>query len=134
VGLDPRVDRYFRTYDRKRFAVFSWSFLYAIAVFGISAGLPDWLDLRVQQAKLAAAGSPRLLPFLRQIGNANRYCFTRDGEIVEWDHERPEEPRPVGASFSELLMREIRDLEERLGRKLALAAGGEAPPENREGE
>jgi hypothetical protein len=99
-----------------------WSFLYGLSVFGISAEIPEWLDLRVQFQEFREAGYPSLVPFLRRVGDANRYCFTSSGAIVEWDHEVPEEPSAVELSFSELLMRELRGLAERKDRKVSICA------------
>ena len=95
-----------------------WSFLYAVKVFGISEDVPEWLDIRVQYAEMAGAGYPELVPFLQREGDMNRFCFTRAGEIVDWDHVTSEEPRRVEESFSDLLARELRDLEDRTRRRM----------------
>lgn len=96
-----------------------WSFLYGLYVLGISTDIPDWLDLRVQYQQFSEAGYPHLVPFMCRVGDANRYCFTNSGSIVEWDHEVPDEQAPVNLSFSDLLMREVRELGERKDRKVA---------------
>ncbi len=55
---------------------------------------------------------------MHRVGDANRYCFVSSGGIIEWDHEVPEDRSPVDLSFADLLMREIRELEERKDRKV----------------
>lgn len=96
-----------------------WSFLYAVKVFGISVGIPDWLNLRAQFAAMRAEGFTDLVPFLQRECDANRYCFNPQGQIVQWDHEEPEELAVVSSSFSDLLMKEVRDLEDRARKKAA---------------
>jgi hypothetical protein len=95
-----------------------WSFLCAVKVFGISENVPEWLDIRLRYAELAEAGHPPLVPFLQRGGDMNLFCFTRAGEIVEWDHVTSEEPHPVEGSFSDLLLRELHDLEDRTRRRM----------------
>jgi hypothetical protein len=96
-----------------------WSFQYGIKVFGIATDIPDWLDLLVQFREMRDAGFPKLVPFLQLVCDANRYCFNAAGQIVYWDHEEPEKLSVVPSSFSDLLMTEIRDLEDRARRKIA---------------
>ena len=96
-----------------------WSFLYGLQVYGLSAETPEWLDMRQAWEEMSEDGSPELVPFLRIVGDADPYCFTRDGGIVIWRHEEPDDPEMVAATFSECLMKEIRELEERLSRKIA---------------
>ena len=95
-----------------------WSFLYAVKVFGIAADIPDWLDIRVQHAWLRDEGYAGLVPFLQIQGDANRYCFNSAGAIVYWDHEEPDDQAIVQESFGDLLIRELRDLEQRTQRRL----------------
>src|SRR5206468_1176663 len=96
-----------------------WSFLYGLCVFGIADGIPDWLDIRERYKQFKAeAGCADLVPFLKLIGDPDRYCFDAAGSIVRWGHEEPERRDREAATFSELLMREIRDLEGRKERKL----------------
>ncbi len=92
-----------------------WWFLYGISVFGIGREVPDWLDLRVQYAQFQNAGMPDLLPIMRRVSDADRYCFTRDGQVVRWCHET-HETMIVDGSFSDCLMRELLALEERKDR------------------
>lgn len=106
-----------------------WSFLYGLKVFGIADGIPEILDIRVQTSEMAAAGFTGLVPFLQRIGDANKYCFNSKGEILDWDHEVPDESRVVHETFSELLLREIRELESRKDQKLR---GEDKPQPNKE--
>lgn len=95
-----------------------WSFLYGIAVYSLSAQAPEWLQMSHAWTRMTQDGHPRLVPFLKIIGDADPYCFTPDQRIVIWRHETPDEPELVPASFSQIVMREIRALEERKARKL----------------
>jgi hypothetical protein len=94
-----------------------WSFLYGIQVFGIAEGIPDWLDIRVQYKEFKAEGFGELVPFLQLVGDADKYCFDSDGRIVCWSHEVPEKRDSIEMPFGDLLMREIRELEDRQKRK-----------------
>lgn len=84
-----------------------WTFLYGIKVFGISSDIPEWLDIRVQAREFESD----LIPFLQLVGDADCYCFNKEGKIVRWSHEAPEETEVVELTFSGLLMREIREME-----------------------
>ena len=96
-----------------------WSFLYGLCVFGIAKGIPDWLDLRHRLEEFRAeGGGDDLVPFLKLIGDADRYCFDAPGRIIRWSHEDPDAREVVPISFGELLMREVRELEGRKDRKL----------------
>jgi hypothetical protein len=95
-----------------------WSFLYAVKVFGIARDIPEWLDLRVQYAEMKADGFGHLVPFLQVQGDADKYCFDAAGRIVLWNHEVTEEPEVEPTPFADLVVREIRALEERTQRKI----------------
>jgi hypothetical protein len=95
-----------------------WSFLYGFMVFGFSAVAPDWLQMSKAWLRLSGDGDAQLVPFLKVIGDADPYCFTRDQKIVIWRHENPSEPEGVAKSFSEVLMFEIYELEQRKERKV----------------
>jgi hypothetical protein len=95
-----------------------WSFLYGLKVFGIAEGIPDVLDIRVQAAEMKKAGFSDIVPFFQRIDDANKYCFNQSGQIIDWDHEVPDERRVIDEAFPELLLREIRDLESRKDMKL----------------
>jgi hypothetical protein len=96
-----------------------WTFLRGLMVYGLSSEAPDWLQLRPAWRELGESGGGGLVPFLKLLGDADPYCFTPEGRIAIWRHETPDEPEPVdGATFSEVLMKEIRELDERKARKL----------------
>lgn len=96
----------------------AWSFEYGLKVFGIATTIPDWLDIRVQYNEFRDEGFPDLVPFLQIECDADRYCFDSAGRIIKWDHEEPDGRVALAMSFSELLMREIRELEARRDRKV----------------
>lgn len=96
----------------------AWSFAYGLKVFGIAAGIPDWLDIQVQYRELSDEGFPKLVPFLQVECDANRYCFDCEGRIIMWDHEQPEVREPLASNFSDLLLKEIHELEVRRDRKV----------------
>ncbi len=52
---------------------------------------------------------------MRVVSDADRYCLTRSGQIVHWNHET-NETKTIGESFADCLMRELRALEERKDR------------------
>ncbi len=95
-----------------------WSFLRGVMVFGIAREIPEWLDLRVQHSRMKQEGYGHLVPFLQLEADANQYCFNAAGAIVLWDHEEPDEQAPQDVEFGELLASELRDLEDRLHRRL----------------
>ena len=95
-----------------------WSFLYGLKVFGIAEGIPDWLDIRVQYDPFKAEGFADLVPFLHRAGDADAHCFDAAGRIVRRSHEEPAQRGAADESFSQLLMHEIREPEERKNRKL----------------
>src|SRR5262249_41276751 len=95
-----------------------WAFCYGLRVFGIASTIPEWLDIRVQYRKFSHKGFAGLVPFLQVVGDADRYCFDREGRIVKWYYDLTEEREQVAASFSELLLEEIHALEERRDRKV----------------
>lgn len=95
----------------------AWSFAYGLKVFGIAANIPEWLDIRAQYREFSEEGFPELVPFLQVVCDADRYCFDCEGRIIKWDHEQPEVWEPLAWSFSDLLLKEIRELEIRQDRK-----------------
>lgn len=95
-----------------------WSFLYGLKVFGIAEGIPEWLDIRAQYREFKSAGFPDLVPVLQLVGNADKYCVNAGGRLIRWSHEEPEGREIEDMPFGDLLMREIRALEERKNRKI----------------
>jgi len=96
-----------------------WTFLYGFRVYSLSRAAPDWLQMRAAWTQMQANGTAEFVPFLKVMGDADPYCFTRDGGIVILRHETPEKPEPVSLGFSGVVMAEIHALEERKNRKLA---------------
>lgn len=101
-------------WPRRRGGAFWW-FLYGLSVYGIGREIPEWLDLRVQYQQFRMAGFPDLLPIIRIVSDADRYCLTREGQIVQWCHET-NDTKIIDESFAGCLMRELRALEERKDR------------------
>lgn len=95
-----------------------WSFLYGLMVYGLSPQAPDWLQMGPAWTRMSDAGYPQFVPFLKRIGDPDPYCFTADQKIIIWRHETPGEVEEVARSFSEALMFEIRELEDRKERRL----------------
>lgn len=95
-----------------------WSFLYGFFVYSLSPDSPDWMRIENGWREMAEAGSPGLVPFLRVISDPDPYCFAPGSRILIWRHEAPDEPDEVQQTFSECVIREIRDLEDRMERKL----------------
>ena len=95
-----------------------WSFQYGLMIYSFCKEAPDWLQLSHAWERISKNGNSRLVPFLKIIGNANPYCFTPDKRIFIWRHETPGEPESISGTFTEVVMREIRALEERKARKL----------------
>jgi hypothetical protein len=94
-----------------------WSFQYGLCIFGIAEDIPDWLDIREQYRRHKAEGHPDLVPFFKLVGSGDKYCFDSSGRVIRWAHEVPQSREEEKVTFSELLMREVRDLEARKERK-----------------
>jgi len=90
-----------------------WSFLRGVLVYSLSSEAPDWLSMRDAWRIFSEDGHPELVPFLKVLGDADPYCFTTDGGIVIWRHETPDTPQAVDMSFSQVLIHELRELEQR---------------------
>ncbi len=96
-----------------------WSFCRGLIVYGIAEGIPDFLDIRLKTWELRDDGFMDYVPFLSVIGNGDEiFCFDRDNQIVLLDYYDTREATPVGGTFSECLMQQIAELEERKNRKL----------------
>jgi hypothetical protein len=103
-----------RAYDVGPF----WSFLYGLAVYSLSSQAPDWLQMSNAWRQMSDDGYPQFVPFLKIVSDPDHYCFTREQKIVIWRHETPGEIEEVSESFSQVLMLEIRELEQRKERRL----------------
>jgi hypothetical protein len=91
----------------------AWTFMRGVMAYTLSPDAPDWLSMARRREEMSALGYPQFLPFFRVIGEADDYCLTKDGRIVIWRHDDPDEPEPVSMSVTELIMHEIRELEQR---------------------
>ena len=101
-----------------------WSFLYGFKVFGIAIDIPPWLDVRQRHAALVADGVTDLVPFLQRVADPAAYCFDPLGRIIDWTPQLPTERPIVDISFYDLVMNELRELEERKAKKQQLLANG----------
>ena len=96
-----------------------WSFCRGIIVYGIADHIPDFLDIRQKTKELRENGFPDLIPFLSVIGNGDDiFCFDQDGKIVLLDYYETGKAAPVEGTFSDCLLAQIAELEERKNRKL----------------
>ena len=95
-----------------------WSFLYGLFVYSLSPEAPEMMQMQEEYKGFSEANGAGLVPFLKVMGDADPYCFTPEGKIVIWQHEEPDSPDPVEGTFSEVLMSQIRALEERAKRKI----------------
>lgn len=94
-----------------------WSFCRGIIVYGIAHNIPEFLDIRKKTEELQEMGYEDYIPFLSITGNGDEiFCFDKGGSIVLLDFLG--DVTPVEISFSECLMKEIEELEERKNRKL----------------
>lgn len=95
-----------------------WSFCRGIIVYGIAEDIPDFLDIRIKTKSLNELGFINYVPFLSIIGNGDEiYCFDKQGKIKLLDIYSGEVAALEG-NFSECLMKQIIELEDRKNRKL----------------
>jgi hypothetical protein len=92
----------------------AWHAKYALYVYGLSADVPDFLDIRKQFAAFSKRGR-RIVPFLRLEGFLDHYCFAPEGGIVLWDADT-RDLKPVELTFTALLVSKIQELQERAQR------------------
>lgn len=96
-----------------------WSFCRGIIVYGIANGIPDFLDIREKTKELHDEGFTDFIPFLSIIGNGDEiFCFDKDNNIVLLDCYTTGEAAPVEGAFSDCLMKQIAELEERKNKKI----------------
>lgn len=99
-----------------------WSFCRGIIVYGIANNIPDFLDIREKTKELHDEGFTEYIPFLSVIGNGGEiFCFNKDNKIVLLDlidYYAEEEPAPIEGDFSDCLLKQIAELEERKNRKM----------------
>ena len=96
----------------------AWRFHYGLRVYALSADAPEWLSMQKASADLQQ-GYSALVPFLKVESEPDPYCFTKDGQIVIWRHETPDDPDPFDGDFFDALLHELDTLEERKNRLLA---------------
>jgi hypothetical protein len=95
-----------------------WSFLRGFMVFGFSKEAPLELSIEHRLAEFRKDFTvTELVPFMKLYGCADRFCFDSSGRIFEFQHDDPAHPEPIASSFSDHLMAQVRDLEERMKRK-----------------
>ena len=88
-------------------------------VYGIAKGIPDFLDIRVRTKKLHEDGFTDFIPFLSVIGNNDEiFCFDKDNGVVLLDYYTAGEAAPIEGTFSDCLMNQIAELEERKNKKI----------------
>lgn len=96
-----------------------WSFCRGIIVYGIAKGIPDFLDIREKTKELHEEGFTEYIPFMSIIGNGDEiFCFDKDNNIVLLDYYETGEVTQIGGTFSDCLMNQIEELEERKNRKV----------------
>jgi hypothetical protein len=89
----------------------AWHLKCALYVYGLSADVPDFMDIRKQFAGFSKGGH-RIVPFLRLEGSLDHYCFSPEGGIVLWRSDT-RDTQPVDLTFTALLLKEITTLQER---------------------
>ncbi|MBD5081385.1 MAG: SMI1/KNR4 family protein [Ruminococcaceae bacterium] len=95
-----------------------WSFCRGLIVYGIAKDIPDFLDIREKTKELHDEGFTDYIPFLSIVGNGNEvFCFDKDNKIVLFDYCEGE-AEPIDGTFSDCLLKQIEELEERKNRKL----------------
>lgn len=95
-----------------------WSFCRGIIVYGIANNIPEFLDIRVKTKELHNEGFSDFIPFLSIIGNGDEiFCFDKDNKIFILDYTTGE-ATPIEGTFSDCLMKQIEELEERKNRKI----------------
>ena len=92
---------------------------------GIANGIPDFLDIRLQTKELHAQGFVDHIPFLSIIGDGDViFCFDKDNHIVALDWYNSGETEELNCDFSEFLLQQIVELEERKNEMVKLLANG----------
>ncbi|MCP5326462.1 MAG: SMI1/KNR4 family protein [Oceanospirillaceae bacterium] len=87
-----------------------WMFQYALVVYGLDAGLPDWVNLRAQVKTFRQNTDTDLTPFMRTIASREPYCFTRTGNIVKWSVDR-ESPECIDMAFFDVFKLELSNIQ-----------------------
>ena len=92
---------------------------------GIANGIPDFLDIRIKTKELHDLGFVDYIPFLSVIGDGDViFCFDKDNHIVALDWYYSGETEELNCDFSELLLQQIAELEERKNEMLKMLKEG----------
>ena len=120
-GQEPRPRA--KAYDVAPF----WTFCRGIKVLGIANGIPDFLDIRIKTKELHDLGFVDYIPFLSIIGDGDViFCFDKDNHIVALDCYNSGETEELNCDFSELLLQQIAELEERKDEMVKLLEKGKS--------
>ena len=96
-----------------------WTFCRGIKVLGIANGIPDFLDIRIKTKELHDLGFVDYIPFLSIIGDGDViFCFDKNNHIVALDWYSGGEAEELDSDFSDLLLKQIQELEERKNKML----------------
>lgn len=96
-----------------------WTFCRGIKVYGIANEIPDFLDIRLKTKELHELGFVNYIPFLSIIGDGDViFCFDKNNHIVALDWYSSGEAEELDSDFSDLLLKQIQELEERKNRML----------------
>jgi len=93
-----------------------WSFLYAFHTYTSAPQSEPWMKLETAAESMRDRLAAPVAPILRVEGDADLYCATADGRIVQYRHETDELDRFDG-DFWQLFEQEMRELRERKERK-----------------
>ncbi len=97
-----------------------WSFCRGIIVYGIAKEIPDYLDIYVRTEEIHELGFKDYIPFLKIIGNGDDiFCFDKKNKVVLLNYYNTGEAYAVDGSFSDCLMKQIEELEERKNKILS---------------
>ena len=92
-----------------------WSFLYGVYVYAYSPEAPDWMKIEIAAEEFKSMGH-QVLPILKVVGDADVYCFNKEGNIQRWSHEE-DIFEAFDGTFFDLLEYEFNELDERRIRK-----------------
>ena len=84
-----------------------WIFQYGLMVYGLDAGLPEWINLRFETQKFRERTESNLVPAMKTVSSADPYCFNREGDLVIWNHETFEAGK-TDKSFYEAFIEELK--------------------------
>jgi len=99
-----------------------WTFLRALYVYSLSDEAPAWMQIKKATKRFRDEWQKPYVPFLKIETNADPYCFTPEGKIVIHGHETPDEPEQIDMTFSQVVMKELQELERRNDMKVSQLA------------